>query len=595
MGPGASGGPAIPSGPMTPPDVTVEGLTLRHIGRRQAALRDVSLRWKAGERLLLLGPSGSGKSTLALCLNGIIPHSQEAHWEAGRVLVDGQDTRQAGLAWLVQRVAVLFQDPEAQLVMLEVDDEIAFGLENLGIPRREIRSRIEEACMLVGLDRTGGARRLDHLSGGTKQRVVLASLLAMIAAGGALVLDEPASLLDPQGARQVYRALASLSAGREQSLLLIEHRLDEVSELIDRVIALDATGAVVLDESPSMAFGPHAAQLDALGVWLPDLTELARAIDPTPASLPHNPFEAAALLVDRWPRTSSNPTVRAESAIGVRSGSGVLQAQGVTYSYGRAEAAVMDVSLTMRAGELTAIVGGNGGGKTTLGLLLAGVLRPAAGQVLLDGRDLRDVPEREVRERLGYVFQYPEHQFVASSVLDEVLFGLRLRGVAGMEATRRARRILERFGLEALAAASPYSLSHGQKRRLSVATALVTEPQVVVLDEPTFGQDRHHTRELVAALRELLDAGRVVAIITHDLALAGEYARHIVTMSHGRSIFDGRPRELFERPDVIDAAGLHLPPLMEAIQLARREQSAIPAATSLSEISKHLADARGSK
>jgi len=264
----------------------------------------------------------------------------------------------------------------------------------------------------------------------------------------------------------------------------------------------------------------------------------------------------------------------------------------VEYSYGRTGAAVVDVSLALMAGELTAIVGGNGAGKTTLGLLLAGVLRPATGQVLLDGRDLRDVPEREVRARLGYVFQYPEHQFVSGSVLDEVLFGLRLRGVGGAEATRRAARMLERFGLDALGAASPYSLSHGQKRRLSVATALVTEPQVVVLDEPTFGQDRHHTRELMAALRQLLGAGSVVAIITHDLSLAGEHAGHIVAMSHGRSIFDGHPRDLFERPDVIDAAGLHVPPLVEAYQLARQARPDIPAASSLGEIKRNLADAR---
>ncbi|MGH2356001.1 MAG: ABC transporter ATP-binding protein, partial [Chloroflexota bacterium] len=190
---------------MASPSIAVEGLTLRHVGRRAPALRDLSLRWEAGERLLLLGPSGSGKSTLALCLNGIIPHSLEAHWERGRVLIDGRSTLDTSLGDLTRTVGVLFQDPEAQLVMLEVDDEIAFGLENLGLPRREIIARVRAAREMVSLDPERTPARLDHLSGGAKQRVVLAALLAM--GGHAIVVDEPTANLDPQGARLVLSLL----------------------------------------------------------------------------------------------------------------------------------------------------------------------------------------------------------------------------------------------------------------------------------------------------------------------------------------------------------------------------------------------------
>jgi energy-coupling factor transport system ATP-binding protein len=278
--------------------IVVEGLTLRHVGRRAPAIRDLSLRWEDGERLLLLGPSGSGKSTLALCLNGVVPHSLEAHWEAGRVLVDGQDTRRADPARLAQRVGVLFQDPEAQLVMLEVDDEIAFGLENLGQPRPEMRRLVKAARAMVGLDPQRTPRRLDALSGGTKQRVALAAVL--VTGGAALVADEPTANLDPAGARMALtllrRAAGHADGDRNgsrhdggRSLLLIEHRLDDLAGLIDRVVVLDGEGHLALDGSPSRVFGSGTGRLDALGVWTPQLFELGQLLGAPLDALPDTP------------------------------------------------------------------------------------------------------------------------------------------------------------------------------------------------------------------------------------------------------------------------------------------------------------------
>jgi energy-coupling factor transport system ATP-binding protein len=247
------------------------------------------------------------------------------------------------------------------------------------------------------------------------------------------------------------------------------------------------------------------------------------------------------------------------------------------------------VSFDVGAGEFVAVVGANAAGKSTLGLLLAGVLRPSEGVVALDGRDLRRVPEREVRARLSYVFQYPEHQFVAGTVQDEVLFGLRVRGWAPVDAARRAAGAMERFGLARLAAANPFTLSHGQKRRLSVATALVADPEVLILDEPTFGQDRRNTDELLAALHHLQGAGRTVVVITHDLALVAEHAHRVIAMSAGRLVFDGPPRALFERPEVLAQCGLRRPPVAEVVALARARRPDIPPAVSLPEVRAALA------
>ena len=251
--------------------------------------------------------------------------------------------------------------------------------------------------------------------------------------------------------------------------------------------------------------------------------------------------------------------------------------------------ALAAVDLTVRSGEFLALAGANAAGKTTLALLLAGALQPITGRVLLNGRDLRTVPERAVRRRLAYVFQYPEHQFVTGTVQSELLFGLRARGVAPAAAAERAMTALERIGLADLAAAHPLSLSHGQKRRLSVATALVTEPDVLLLDEPTFGQDRRYTDELLALLTDLHRSGTTVVVITHDMTIVAEHATRVVALAAGNIVFDGTPAALFARPDLLARCALRLPPIAQAVQHARERRPALPAVSSLRALAAALA------
>lgn len=555
-----------------------QGLTVRHIGRRSPALRDLDLRWDEGERLLLLGPSGSGKSTLALCLDGVIPHALDAHWEAGHVLVRGRDTLDAGLAATTRDVGVVFQDPEAQLVTLEVADEIAFGLENLAVPRDEMRRRVAEARTAMGLAGRRVPERIDQLSGGTKQRLAIASVLAMGQSG--IVLDEPTANLDPQGAGTVLAMVAALARDRSRSFLVVEHRLDDVLPLVDRVAVLDGEGRLALDTSPEDAFGPRLATLDALGVWAPQLALLARLMgdDRTPRSI----ADAGARIAARWPRSAAS--LHQPLSTGPAPSAPILAARGLTYRFrGRSEPAIDEVSVDIGRGELVAIVGRNGAGKSTLGLALVGAIRPAAGSVLLDGRDLHARDPREIRARLAYVFQYPEHQFVARTVRDELLFGLRARGMHDAAARARANEILETDGLAALALADPHSLSVGQQRRLSVATALVTEPDVLVLDEPTFGQDRRHVEALVERILRVHRSGRTAVIITHDLSLVADRAERVIAMADGRVVFDGTPRALFERADVLAVCGLALPPVAAAFAAARAQRPDLPTVTGLRE------------
>ena len=537
---------------MTGAFAEITGLTLRHIGRRAPALRDLTLSWERGERLLLLGPSGSGKSTLALCLDGVIPHAVEAHWEAGSVRVDGTDTRDAGLASLSSSVGVAFQDPETQLVMLEIDDEIAFGLENHAVPRAAMAGRITAARAETGLERVRAP--IAWLSGGTKQRVALAAILALRPRG--LVLDEPTANLDPAGAREVLEAVGGLVADRERSLLIIEHRLDDVLRLLDRVAVLDGDGRLALSGTPREVFVDQMERLDALGVWIPQLRRLAALLGSD--ALPRDASDAAALIVERWPH-AAYPVAAATTAAAP-----VVRADAVTYRYaGSPSVAVDGASIRVAGGELVALVGANGAGKSTLGLILAGALEPASGQVERSGR-------------VAYVFQYPEHQFVARTVADELRTTLRGRELTPDEVEREVASLLDRAGIGALAAANPFTLSHGQKRRLSVATALAADPDGLILDEPTFGQDERNTRSLLDTLDALRAGGRAIVAITHDLTLVSDRATRVVALDTGRVAYDGTPAALFERDDILAACGLRRPPVAEAFRIASSVRADIP-------------------
>jgi energy-coupling factor transporter ATP-binding protein EcfA2 len=530
----------------------IAGLTLRHIGRRAPAIRDLSLRWERGERLLLLGPSGSGKSTLALLLNGVIPHAVEAHWEGGTVTVDGAETRTEDLAALSATVGVVFQDPETQLVMLEIDDEIAFGLENHAVPRGAMAGRIASARSETGLD--GVDLPIARLSGGTKQRVALAAILALGPRG--LVLDEPTANLDPAGTREVLGAVARLVEDRERSLLLIEHRLDDVLPFIDRVAVLERDGRLAFVGTPREAFVDQMARLETLGVWIPQLRRLAALLGSD--ALPRDAADAADVIVARWPAGASSATApRAATAP-------VVSADSLTYRYpGAAGHAVDNVSIAVAPGELVAIVGANGAGKSTLGLLLAGAVEPSAGTVRRDGR-------------VSYVFQYPEHQFVSRTVAGELRVTLRARGLTADEGERAVSSLLDRAGLSALAEANPFTLSHGQKRRLSVATALAADPDVLILDEPTFGQDERNTALLLETLDSLRAEGRAIVTITHDLGLVADHATRVVALDAGRLAFDGAPAELFANDELLERCSLRRPAIAEAFRLAHPRRPDVP-------------------
>jgi energy-coupling factor transporter ATP-binding protein EcfA2 len=450
----------------------------RHAGRRAWALRGVDLRIEAGERVMLLGASGSGKSTLLSGLAGLL----EGGESEGVLRVDGLDPRAAR-----DRVGVVFQDPESSLVMARAGDEVAFGLENRCVPPSEVWPRVDEALEMVGFP-YGRERPTDALSGGEQQRLALAAALAL--RPGLLLLDEPTANLDPDGAALVRRAVAGLLAGGELTMLLVEHRVAEAADLVDRVIVLEAGGGVTADGSPAGVFARRGDELAAAGIWVPNHPL------PMPPRMRRSEFEVA------------------------------LIAEDVGYRFpGETSQAVGPVDLALRSAEALAIVGPNGSGKSTLALLLGGLLRPTTGSVT--DPDLQPVwrlAAHQLARFIGSVFQDPEHQFLTGSVRDELtLAPLQDRGSAE-ERSRKAAVLMERLDLTALSEANPFTLSGGEKRRLSVATALVREPRILILDEPTFGQDRRTAVELLDMLSRQRDEGSAVCFVTHDLPFAAALA-----------------------------------------------------------------------
>jgi energy-coupling factor transporter ATP-binding protein EcfA2 len=453
-----------PTTAAAPARLAARGLGVRHASRRAWALTGVDLVVEPGERVLLTGASGSGKSTLLAAVAGLL--EAEGTEVVGELTVDGADPRAAR-----GRLGMLAQDPDSQLVMTRAGDDVAFGLENAGLPPDLIWPRVDEALAAVGFP-YGRDRPTQALSGGEKQRLVLAGALAR--RPGLLLLDEPTAQLDNPGAALVRGAVERATADRRTTVLVVDHDAEPWLPLVDRVVELRPDGLI--------EHGPG---------WHP----VARAAG---LALPSAPGGPVLLTVD-----------------------------GAGFAYrGTTEAALRPVDAVVRGGRALAVTGPNGTGKSTLALLLAGLRAPTTGRVTAAGelaagvRKGHDEPHRwaagELVSRIGTVFQHPEQQFLTGRLHDELALGPLRSGEHAAAARATAEELLERLGLSAFAEANPFTLSGGQQRRLSVATALATSPQVLVLDEPTFGQDAATWRELVTLLAEQRARGCAVVTVTHD-------------------------------------------------------------------------------
>lgn len=573
---------------MTQPALVVEDYSFWYKGlggARTLALEHVSFEVTKGEFVLILGPSGSGKSTLALNLVGIYPDFFGG-WNDGRILVDipGRglvNRRELDRGTRFKTVNMLFQNPEDQIVTLTVEEELGFALENYLVPVTEIPARIDRALELVGLEGFR-ARSTTKLSGGEKQRVALASMLAM--EPRVLILDEPTSNLDPQGSEEVLTAIGRVRDRLDITMLIVEHEVDEVFHQVDRAILVDGKN-VSGPYQPREFLAQHGLDVrDRMGLWIPQATEIALKLAREGMELASLPLTGPELVTEvraaRDGRPSSpavtsprpdqldppdQPAPTSPDLVTPRTrGETVIEVREVHFSYPTKPDVLCGVTFDVRRGELLAIVGQNGSGKSTVAAQLNGLLRPSRGEVLVDGRPTTRYKFAELAKRVAYIFQVPEKQFIRTTVTDEMSHGLKALRLPEEEIAERVERFLADVNLTERADASPYVLSHGQKRRLSVACMVIADPEVVVLDEPTFGQDHRQAQRLMQLLRGLASRGAAVAFITHDMRLVAEHADRCVALTGGRTIFDGTPMELFSSPDVLRRARLKTPPIFDA-------------------------------
>ena len=555
------------------PIIRINDLSFWYPDSEHPALNKVNLNIYEGETILILGPSGCGKSTLALCLNGIIPHAIKGEMK-GEVIVDGMNTKEHLLHELTQRVGIVFQDPETQFCTLYVEDEVAFGPENLCMPREEIKRRVFDSLKKVGLLKHRKTR-IDRLSGGEKQRLALAAMLAMNPK--VIIFDEPTSNLDPAGTAEVFAMIRDMSKDPEKTIVLIEHKVDEVIDVVDRIVVMDPNGRIVTQGAPRFVIEEVLEKYRELGIWIPHVSELAAIIRRHKPSLKKLKipltikemveFLEKSAIIDKLIKVSQpiRSTRMAEDV--------VISIRDLSFKYPDGTIALRGVNLDVIRGDFVAIVGGNGSGKTTLALCTIGAFRIPPGKVFINGRDVTSMTRYEIAKEVGYVFQYPEHQFIENTVFDEVAFSLRVRRLPESEIKEKVERVLRLFSLDKYKFRNPFSLSQGEKRRLSVATMLVVEPNILILDEPTFGQDARNSEQIMDLLKELNMQGKTIIMITHDMKLVAKYAKTVAVMSDGRVIFSGTVEELFERPEIMEKAKLLPPPLMELTAIMRRKYS----------------------
>lgn len=527
------------------------------------ALKDIDLSVEEGTFVGLIGPSGAGKSTLASAITGAIPHHYRGRL-FGSTLVAGLDTCEAPLTDIAKVVGSVLQDIDAQMVASVVEDELLFGLENFGIDHREIEGRIASALDAVGIADLRH-REIATLSGGQKQKVAIAAILAMTPR--VIVMDEPTSALDPASARDVFEVLRRAKELTGMTVILIEQTVALLAEYCDRVVVIDQ-GRIALDGTPTDVFS-HGETLRAIGVDTPRTVRISNSL----AEAGLAPNDSPALTLD-----GAESLVAGILAPGLSKGSPIVpcalgdgpnarnttderpiivDVAGAAYSYGTGQAGIEGIDLTVRAGEILAVVGQNGAGKTTFTKLLNGLIKPSAGVVRIAGLDTRTTPVSALASHAATLFHNPDRQLCRNTVVEEISFGLELQGAPADAARERARRVAATFGLPENA--SPFNLSRGQRQMVALASVVALEPELIILDEPTSGLDYRECMTVMETVRQRALDGAAVVMVCHDMEVVSDFADTLAVMTEGRLIEVGPSREVFANDALLAHARIAAP------------------------------------
>ncbi len=535
---------------MNDPIIQFDHFSFQYDAQAEPTLRDITLSIRKGEKVLICGPSGCGKSTLAHCINGLIPFSYRGEC-SGSLKIDGRESRELGIFAISRTVGTVLQDTSAQFVGLTVAEDIAFALENDCVGEPELHDRVAKTAALVGVE-----GRLSHapgeLSGGQKQRVSIAGIL--VDDVDVLLFDEPLANLDPATGKAAIELIDEIGRQTGAAVVTIEHRLEDVLHRhVDRVVLMGA-GRILADVTPDELLA--SALLSENGIREPlYITALKYAGVAITADMHSDSIEHLALsetdkaAVREWFRRVPPAPERAETPV-------QLEARDLRFAYRNGHEALHDLSLTVHEGEISAIVGTNGAGKTTFCKLLCGFETQQEGTLLFSGEDMAALSIKERAESIGYVMQDPNQMISQTMIYDEVALGLRTRKIPEEEIRPRVEESLKVCGLWPFRNWPVSALSFGQKKRVTIAAILVLQPKVILLDEPTAGQDYRRYTEIMEFLLDLNRRGITVLMVTHDMHLMLEYARRAIVFSDGRLIADAPCAEILTDSEIIRRASL---------------------------------------
>ena len=541
--------------------IVLKGVSYTYPNAPEKTLKEINCEINGEDFTVIMGKTGAGKTTLAMLFNGIIPQLLEGHLE-GEVHVAGLDLSQYRVQTITKNVGLVLQDPESQVFGRTVEEDVAFGPRNYLIPRAEIFQRIEDSLAKVRLD-DYNKRLTSQLSGGEKQRLAIAGVLAMEPT--VLILDEPTSELDPLGREEIYTTISTLQKDRNLTILAVEHSSQEICERADNLV-------VIRDGSIAWMGRPEVFFRDL------DLVE-ENGIKPIPVSkigwdlykkgliaqeeIPLNADKAAQLIARLLKGRKLVAEQGGEKEPRFQLGEPIITIDGLTYEYGNGKKALDNLSLTINKGDYIALIGQNGAGKTTLAKHLNSIFKPTKGTVQVCALDTRDYEPEDLAEHIGYVFQNPDHQIFSSTVYKELEFGLKNKGLSPKEVSERIAEVMELTGISHLKDEHPFSLGKGERQKIAVASILVLKPRILVVDEPTTGQDWAGINVMMDLMDTLHSRGTTIVMVTHDMDVVAQHANRAIVLNQGRIIADGAVADVLADVETLKKSYVYPPQVVE--------------------------------
>ncbi len=552
--------------------IEIQELTFKYAEAKKNALENVTLNIQKGDFVGIIGESGAGKTTLCSCLNALIPHHYTGDFY-GSVKVEGQDTFDVKPDKLALKVGSVFQDIESQIVSYFVEDEILFGLENFGVPANQIEERITEALEALGISELRH-REISTLSGGQKQKVVFASIIAL--KPDYLILDEPTGELDPASSLQIFKLLKKLNEERGITVIVAEQKIMLLCEFVKKLIVLEKGTVVHYGEIRSTL--THQREMEEAGINCPRvLTLTGKMMEEglTPSGMKTeericlNTQEAADFIKrmmgnDCHVKTDDDSLKPSQEPVTEPSEQPVLEFKNVCFSYNET-ANVHDLNVKIQKGDFTAITGSNGAGKSTFSKLCNGLLQPSAGDVFVLGQNTKHNKVSSLAKHIGFLFQNPDRQICCSTVEEEIAFSLKNNGLSKEEIQSKVEATIKEFGFDAKT--EPFNMSRGQRQRLCLACLIALNPEILILDEPTTGLDYRECMEMMNRIRELNENGTTVIMVCHDMEVVLDFAKSVIVMNRGEILAQGATREILSNKELLAKARLLQPQIAATCSL----------------------------